>query len=695
MRGMPSKGVIRPRVRGSARGRGETRGDRTTDHSQGDDQAYTGHARSPAAGDGASSTLLSFLVAAGIFTLTMAFTFQYISTAGTPGPDLERELGSKATQALEITVEEAGFTTDGSSAWHENPDDLQRFGLATTDDQNVLDWEKLQKLRDGKLQADDSNGEPDYPEVRAALGLEATTDFHLRTRPLFLPMESSDWGPDPNIEVAYIAHGDKGSSNPGRISSTSTTATGDAAVWEVTVENTGDEPMVYKVTFEVETDADGEILVDDEYTRMMDPSATDTVEISAHEVDEWDGDTAHVNATVYDAWSTEHDTHDFSEVSLPADDDGSTDVEHNLKVTSGTYSFDSKNPTLYLDHYDHAGDRINDQGSGPEANLSVVNPSGTEIVNTTVTLENNKALEWTCDACEETGNYTATLMTPSHTRVAVDRFHNASTERFPEDKTPTGDAEYEMGLIGDVVEGFDNTTHEGEDHGDGDVYVDEQSVLSDHLTEHLSDYDVLVVGTNVGHNAMTSGNVKWPVHDWVNEEGGHLVVLGNDAPNTQWLEPLYGSGSTTASGGVSTPDPTHPVLHNPEELDYEAYDDHDTAWKLRSGADDYYTHVLQKESSGSHTEDTLAVSEPGAFGDGSVVLASYNLSDLTDPQKDEESKKFLRNMVLESYHMVFVDYGPEIPENVVVASKKRLAMVPHPTLPAEEVEVKVLLYVWK
>lgn len=660
----------------------------------GNGAAATARPRGGPSGDRASSTVVSFIAAAGVFALTMAFTFHYVSTARPSGNDLEVELQNQVGQALTLTVEEPGFTTAGSTSWQDDPDDLQRFGLAQEGNQNVLDWDKLQELRDGKLEADDSNDAPDYPEVRDALGLDDLTEFHLRTRPLFLPMESSDWGPDPNLEVAHVAHGDDGNENPGSISGSSTDTDDDRVTWEVTVENTGGESMIYKVTFEVETAADGQIVTDDQYTEMIGPGNQDTVGITAYEVDEWEDDAAHVNATLYDAWGTEHATLDFGDLDLPVDSDGSSDVEYNLKVTPGQYSYSSDDPVLYLDHYDHAGDRINEQGSGPDAILAVENPSGTEIVNTTVTLEQNKALEWTCDACTTTGNYEASLMTTDAKRPASDSFHNASSDPFPESKTPTGEAQYEMGLIGDIVASFENTTHDGPGH-DGDVYVDEQSVLSDHLTEHLSDYDVLVVGSNVDHNEMTSGDVKWPIHDWVTEEGGHLVTLGNEDPNTQWLQPLYGSGSTTASGGVSTPDPTHPVLHNPEELHYESYDDHDTAWKLRSGADEYYTHVIQKDATGGHTEDTLAVSEPGAFGNGSVVLASYNLTALTDPQDEDESKKFLRNMVLESYHMVFVDYGPTIPEGAVVVSDKRLAMVPHSSLPAEEVEVKALLYVWR
>jgi hypothetical protein len=667
----------------------------TDEHTAGGRVADSGGAAAPPAGDAGSSTLIGFIAAGALFMVMLAFTLHYVGNARPGGADLDTQLSTRAEEVLRLTVEEPGFTSTGATSWHESPDDLDRFGLAQDGNQNVLEWDKLQELRDGLLEADDSNGEPDYPEVRDDMGLDEETNFHIRTRPLFIPLDSSSWGPNPNLEVGYVAHGTSGSSNDGTVNSHSGSSDGDTARWDVTVENTGSQAMVYKVTFELEA-GDELILTDEDFTGKLSTGETETVSLRAYEVDEWDGDTAHVNATVYDAWSNEQDNVTFSSVDLPADGDDSSDVEHNLEVSPGRFSYGpGETPTLYLDHYDHQGDRINDQGSGPDARLAVQNPSGTEIVNTTVTLENNKALEWTCDDCATTGDYTAELMTTDDNRTVADGFRNASTDEFTESKTPTGDAQYEMGLIGDLVENFDNTTHEGATHGAGDVYVDESSVLEDHMTTHLSQYDTLVVGTNVDHNAMTSGDVKWPIHDWVTEEGGHLIVLGNADPNTQWLQPLYGSGVASASGGVSTPDPSHPVLHNPEELEYDRYKDHDTAWKLRAGADDYYTHVIQKDSSGSQTEDVLAVSEPGAFGNGSVVLGSYNLSDLTDGDNEDESKKLLRNMVLESYQMVYVDYGPSIPADAAVATEKRAAAIPHPSLPGNTVEVKVITYVWK
>ena len=88
------------------------------------------------------------------------------------------------------------------------------------------------------------------------------------------------------------------------------------------------------------------------------------------------------------------------------------------------------------------------------------------------------------------------------------------------------------------------------------------------------------------------------------------------------------------------------------------------------------------------------MSNPGAVGDGTVVLTSYMPGSLMSPQDDVEAKRLLHNLMTQSYTMLFLDYGPEIPDGVPVGSAERLVAVPHPNVPGAVVEVRLVMYVF-
>ncbi len=639
--------------------------------------------------DRANSLLIGFVVAAGVFLITMGAVIQITNDssdqATDPGPDLD----AQARQVLDLILTRPGATTSGNPAWHEDAENLERFGLALVDRPVVLDYDKVQNLRDSNITASHDNGVADYPEVLEALDINNSYDLHLRTYPVFLSVDDSNWVQDKGIEPAYLGHGESGVNGSGTATYAWANGT-DHVTLEATITNThSTDTAIFKVSFILD-EADGDnLVVDDQFTKRLWPGENDTIRFRLYEGGSWDTD-HNLTARLIGPYGSELQEDVFDPVDLTALDGGEPD--HTLMADPASNHFvGGDNLTLYLDHRLSDGSREKSKDV-PDAVLSVEDPSGTEVENTTVTLPHNEPYEWTCPAgnCSATGNYTVTLMTPSHDRKAVDQAYVSDSELFAQTKTLTGDAQYEAGLLEDLLAGFDNSTNT-DANPEGDVYVDSQSSV-ERMVENLDSYDLLVVGSNVEHSVMTDANTKYAIRDWVHD-GGHLVVLGTSQQNTQWLQPLYGSGTSTANGGISTPDPTHPILQTPESLSYSLYEDHGIAWKLKD--EEYYTHVIAKDGDGQQTEDTLAVSKPGVFGNGSVVLTSYIPSELTSVGDDDEPLKFLHNLAVHSYNMVFMDFGPTIPEGADVGSASRVAVVPHPSLPSAQVEVRVVVYMWR
>src|SRR5439155_15908686 len=117
---------------------------------------------------------------------------------------------------------------------------------------------------------------------------------------------------------------------------------------------------------------------------------------------------------------------------------------------------------------------------------------------------------------------------------------------------------------------------------------------------------------------------KYGVRDYVNSYGGRILVLGGEQ-NIQWLEPLFHVGISGASGGVSTPDATNPLLTVPNPLDYLNYGTNSKAWDFSGGKDQGLFNMVVGTSSG---QDILTTSKAGAFGgaagqDGNVMLTTY------------------------------------------------------------------------
>jgi hypothetical protein len=201
----------------------------------------------------------------------------------------------------------------------------------------------------------------------------------------------------------------------------------------------------------------------------------------------------------------------------------------------------------------------------------------------------------------------------------------------------------------------------------GDVYPDVKSYITANLPGRLSNYDLLVIGSQVDQSSMTPASVKTAIATWVNA-GGRLLVLGSDAANYQWLQPIFSVSIVSSTGAVTAPNPQVAALTTPWALNWPTYNTHGLAWSLATnGAGAHYNdfdHVLVQSGS-----DVLAVSHKGVFGSGYIVLSSFRPGELSAT----EANHFMANMIVYkgTPAVLDLDYGPDLPQNLPVSASTR------------------------
>jgi hypothetical protein len=264
----------------------------------------------------------------------------------------------------------------------------------------------------------------------------------------------------------------------------------------------------------------------------------------------------------------------------------------------------------------------------------------------------------------------------------------------------------------------------------GDVFPDTKKFMNQDLPLRLLNADgtprfdltnVLVVGSRVDQNAMTSASAKQTIRDWV-VGGGTLLVFGSEEGNVNWLEPLFHSAIRAGGGGISVPDISHPILHTPDELDDPAhnYDARGESWNFngqtaqvqQSEATALFTNVIVENGDAINGNPLLADSKPGAIGNGSVILTSYLPYDLyNNPAKSGqpssgpnacpggyttgacESLKFIHNLLMSGYGDLYLDYGPECPLQTNCIPDVRSAQIRHPLF-ADPIQLKLNVFVF-
>lgn len=630
--------------------------------------------------DRASTAAVGFSVAAALVLVTLVMA--QVMVAEPTGVDGRYATHAAAsTTALEVLLSGEGASASGDP-WEQDADSIVRFGLSKDGQPNFLDYEKIKALRKGTQTASPTNGYPDYPEVRSALGL-TDGDFHLRTYPILPGTDDPRWTKDPRGRVGYVGH--VSSAQGYATTSASTSTSGATLTASVSIRNDGTESHIFVANVGIGSSASNTVIkTEQRHTRLLAPGETQALTVQFPKM-AYSPAVTGVQVQVTDGYGGILVQPYWVAATPPA---GGSNVPWAPLLSAGKTYYESGETVKFLaDHFEGDGTRMNSAQSG---RFVLVGPNGKEWVNTTtgIDLPKNKPLTYECANCTVVGNYTATLWDTGVTRLARDSVHVSAAALFRQSESLDAIAMKEIGILSSLVSNFNGQTNT-DANPEGDVYTDAAHIRA--LDTEISRYTTLVVGSEVRQNALNAGDTKWAIADWV-QAGGNLVVLGTLESQSNWLEPVYHAAQQTASGGISAPDPTHAILVSPNRIAYDHYLDRARAWDIKN--DQPFTHVLTRGSSGTSSQDTLTVSNPGAYNSGTVVLTSYMVGALTSPQDDAEAKRFLHNLLSQSYTMLFLDYGPAIPDDVPVGSSSRLVAVEHPNVPGAIVECRLVMYVF-
>lgn len=693
--------------------------------------------------DEASTSTLALLVSAFIFTVSFATIIQTGVHLSSSGSDAERAANQEATaHRLAETI----FGSPGQG-WYSSlscpqgvpdaalltPDALKRLGLRTDVCPNQavgpahnLSFDKLGNLGKGLLATDPANDAVDYAEARASLGLsDPGTNFHLRTWPLLASARQAlDEGyQDPYSRVAYIGDYDTLTENSEigySVARTCGRTDGltSADAW-VDITNNGTTSTAFEVTFSVPLEEHTVEIV--KHTGLVLPLTTTHVSATLPKTVDWQWD----GSPVVDVEIS--DTMRFlgacqanlAGITMTAATTNRLFVVHAEKLEEVLTGL-SVSPKVYYEVFNGEGDSL----SYSSWKIDIENTLGLVVASDS----NLHSRGWESFTLTGALAYQAKLKSTLGTLLSQDTINVVTTAiaPFTPVSTPVGylpaaSVGPEIAYVDSLMETFlpkayalTYTSLDVPYQAGGDVYPDLKNVLNDDLPDYLIDsqgtqdpnddvptlanYNLLVVGSGVDHNAMTSAAAKQTIKDWV-YAGGFLLVLGSEDQTVSWLQPIFHSGITTGSGGISTPDPSHPVLNTPNKLDYLSYSTGGQVWSYSGNNGDYFTHVIKQGS-----DDVLAISNAGVFGSGRVLLTSYQPYDLQgngatgpcDPaalQAACQALQVFQNFFTLNFQELYLDYGPSIPNGVPVGVASQIVRVWHPQM-GRLVELVAQVYVF-
>lgn len=572
---------------------------------------------------------------------------------------------------------------------------------------NNLSYAKLMSLYQASTDANPSNDRVDYEEARKSLGFADGEDFHIRAWPIMASVHQilENGFKDPTMHPLYIGDYEDVSGHTSAEEIEYTTSVVDAASYvtiRLNIKNTGTEASIFGSLFDLPLEKGnvGFTL----HTPLLAPDQDYTLEITIRKSSDWSWDDPSEEVITFEIQDRD------GEIGDGVIDLSSVDMTY---LTEQTNVFVEADEMYWVKSGASVATKLTYmafEGDGTKKKFSdwrLVSTSPLGVPTTTALSSNVFSATATVtaflDGCYK-GDVRTSLLTASWNWDCInvvttdDEVHRWTTG-VTHEIAPNPAVAIEAGFIDALVHDFENGVFSSDYStlavpyvAEGDIFPDLKSVMDNDLVDAITDangdpsyeYTLIVVGSDVDQNAMTSHAAKQAIADWV-MGGGTLIVFGSEAQNVEWLRPLFDAGIETANGPIQTPDEGHPILQVPNRLDYAGYE-HTNQWSFNNNGGDAFTQVIQT-SDGS----LLAVGNAGAFGDGRVVLTSWRPYDLeadmsevcptplTSPSECQ-ALFVLHNVLTLSYTYLFLDYGPVLPTHGNVGSQLRVVSVYHPEL---------------
>lgn len=614
--------------------------------------------------------MVAFIVGAAVFLLGSSVLMHFVVNppGGVTGEALlHQDLKDKGDQAMAVLLGGPGYPMDWSTS-ASSVDGITRLGLIESGASIRLDPTKFDALARGRFSSGSSdNGYVDYEEAKLALGLSGY-DFHLRVFPSLEAKDDGTYGITglSNYRVGYI--GDYTALVP------STAAASESGV----LDEFADLGLIsYTHTLRTTAAGTGDLYPDDgsilkaALVPQIGSSQTETL-ISGSAT----GNTfSRVTEEDYESIVDPLVAGSLSRALAISDGSGEPSYQkgREFRTVLGVANFTGL-ATSTLTWYDYVDTRgagtTPDDGDYGWVELSADGGA------TWYAVSNTEALRSQDSTLHPQASGSMTLHT-----IIVNAANCAACVN----------AQNVMVALHWVA---DNDNHVGYGWIVDDVTLSPVSSTGFQKTFERPEYDVLVIGSNVGQTAFTAAEVKYAIRDFVQEYGGRIIVLGGET-NTNWLQPLFHVGIRDASPGVASPDTTHPLLTVPNELDWRNFDHGGKAWDFSGGSDEELFNMVVGTGSNEHI---LSSSASGAFGgngqDGLVLLTTY----LPYTMGSDEARRFLANSITYGkYHHLYLEAGPEVPTHEPVTTTIRSATMDRVVDDGEEAytELSFILYLWR
>lgn len=705
----------------------------------------------------AASSVVAFLLAGAVFIGaigTLLVSGRDTADSGATVQVSAATLSLQAQSLADLLVNSPGYhIVDGQAVvdWSTaSADELERLGLREAD-RRFMDFDKFQNLRRaGYASLDD--GFVNYPDARTSMGLDALDlDFHLRAFPSLKSVQDllASGSRDKNLRAAYIGDVNAVSSNGGPtglvaadIGAPTCTPSGNVYIVSTTVRNSGSQPTQFTGFFDTQLGSGNAGRYQDRtrsYEVLAGQSVTLSIAVPYKAGRSCTGGT--LDLEIWDRSVKLWETPNNAPFSLSGGA-ATTQVNKDLWMNP-TVAFSPSTSDVTLEF----GGDLPTKNNDPSVNLSLtVTEGGTPLAGYPQTITVTKSVRSVVvpKAVLGVGEYVASLSYPGGVTVTDPIY---VTDAPPPAFTPTsGSLSYqptepvpiEVAFLEELVHNFcpyyfESSTQSPmvappthaercgfQRHGNpqpGDVFPDTRNVLNSDLPARLIDpnntgyvkqcngnvqggprYDwtrVLVVGSNVDHNSMTSGAAKHAVCEWV-MGGGTLIVFGSVDQQVNWLQPIFHAAIASSSSALSTPDASHPILNRADPLGYDSYDTRNQVWSF-NGQTAAEQEQLLTNVVAAGSDSALTISNPGAFGDGTVILTTwlpYDLFDAGPGTSDLEGLKVINNFLMQGYRDLFLDYGPQIPSAYKQsAAAQRAVEIRHPDFD-EPITLTLFVYVF-